>query len=236
MWKRTIRRSPSISGTKWTFPEKRPFFLENAGTFQTPETLFFSRRIISPRWGTRVTGKAGRWMVGSLVAEDRLPNDDGTAEDALVGVLRLQREMGRESTVGALVTTRDAGVSRNHVASADARIRMGPHWTLQGQAARSVDQGIAAETTKRKRSGRRIDQGRPASHIREPIPRAQPRLYHAARIYPSHGYPPGVPTDQLPLASDINETAGLRSRPCQLRDLGLCRASARPRAQSALRI
>ena len=26
------------------FPEKRPFFLENAGTFQTPERLFFSRR------------------------------------------------------------------------------------------------------------------------------------------------------------------------------------------------
>ena len=128
------------------FPEKRPFFLENAGTFQTPETLFFSRRIVNPRWGTRLTGKAGRWMVGALVAEDRLPNDEGTAEDALVGVLRLQREMGRESAVGALVTTRDTGVSRNHVASVDARIRMGPHWTLQGQAARSVDQAIAAET------------------------------------------------------------------------------------------
>jgi hypothetical protein len=128
------------------FPEKRPFFVENAGTFQTPETLFFSRRIISPRWGTRVTGKAGRWMVGSLVAEDRLPNDGRPTEDAVVGVVRLQREMGRESTVGALVTTRDTAESRNHVASVDARIRMGPHWTLQGQAARSLHERIA-ETT-----------------------------------------------------------------------------------------
>jgi hypothetical protein len=35
------------------FPEKRPFFLENAALFQTPETLFFSRRIVSPRWKSR---------------------------------------------------------------------------------------------------------------------------------------------------------------------------------------
>ena len=27
------------------FPEKRPFFIENAGFFQTPVNLFFSRRL-----------------------------------------------------------------------------------------------------------------------------------------------------------------------------------------------
>lgn len=120
------------------FPEKRPFFLENASTFQTPETLFFSRRIVSPRWGTRVTGKAGRWIVGSLVAQDRLGTGEPAGE-ALVGVARLQREVGRESTVGALVTSRDAGSTRNQVASIDARIRVGPRWTVQAQLARSFD-------------------------------------------------------------------------------------------------
>src|SRR5687768_15274956 len=33
------------------FPEKRPFFLENAGYFQTPVNLFFSRRIQDPGAG-----------------------------------------------------------------------------------------------------------------------------------------------------------------------------------------
>src|SRR5204862_210069 len=36
------------------FPEKRPFFIENAGYFQTPVNLFFSRRITDPGAGERV--------------------------------------------------------------------------------------------------------------------------------------------------------------------------------------
>jgi len=37
------------------FPEKRPFFLENNGYFSTPENLFFSRRIVDPEFGGRIT-------------------------------------------------------------------------------------------------------------------------------------------------------------------------------------
>ncbi len=59
------------------FPEKRPFFLENASTFQfgNPQQidLFFSRRIgLSPtalpidiRGGGRLSGKLGGWNVGA---------------------------------------------------------------------------------------------------------------------------------------------------------------------------
>jgi hypothetical protein len=129
------------------FPEKRPFFLENAGTFQTPETLFFSRRLVSPRWGARLTGKIGRWNVGALAADDRVPADGPAESEARVGIVRLQREIGRESTIGALATTRDGADTRNHVASADARIRLSPRWTLNGQAARTYDEGDRAQTT-----------------------------------------------------------------------------------------
>jgi hypothetical protein len=48
-------------------PEKRPFFSENKGFFDTPEQLFFSRRIIDPQFGARRTGKIGRWAIGALV-------------------------------------------------------------------------------------------------------------------------------------------------------------------------
>ena len=48
------------------FPEKRPFFLENASYFQTPENLFFSRRIGDPLGGARLTGRLGRWSIGLL--------------------------------------------------------------------------------------------------------------------------------------------------------------------------
>lgn len=94
------------------FPEKRPFFLENASTFQfgNPQQidLFFSRRIgLSPtalpidiRGGARLSGKLGAWNVGVLNiqsddSEDVLGNINGQANN--FSVLRMQREVGRSS-------------------------------------------------------------------------------------------------------------------------------------------
>src|SRR5207248_4049143 len=53
------------------FPEKRPFFIENSGYFQTPVNLFFSRRIVDPGAGLRLSGKAGRWALGAIAINDR---------------------------------------------------------------------------------------------------------------------------------------------------------------------
>src|ERR1700704_2621350 len=55
------------------FPEKRPFFTEGAGFFQTPENLFFSRRIADPQFGLRMAGKIGSWAMGALATDDRAP-------------------------------------------------------------------------------------------------------------------------------------------------------------------
>src|SRR5256714_10806528 len=63
------------------FPEKRPFFQENAGYFQTPVNLFFSRRIADPQFGARVTGKVGGWAIGALAIDDRAPGHKVESED-----------------------------------------------------------------------------------------------------------------------------------------------------------
>jgi len=55
------------------FPEKRPFFIENASYFETPQNLFFSRRIADPELGARVTTKSRGWAVGALVVNDEEP-------------------------------------------------------------------------------------------------------------------------------------------------------------------
>ncbi len=55
------------------FPEKRPFFLENASYFATPINLFFTRRIANPQFGARLTGRLGRFSIGALAADDRAP-------------------------------------------------------------------------------------------------------------------------------------------------------------------
>ncbi len=128
------------------FPEKRPFFIENAGYFQTPVNLFFSRRIADPGAGVRFTGKMGRWAVGAIGIDDRAPGELPTGEPAGgqragIGAVRLQRAVGRESAIGMFASHRTFAGTWNRVTSADARLRLTPRWTFTGQviATSSVD-------------------------------------------------------------------------------------------------
>jgi hypothetical protein len=123
------------------FPEKRPFFLENAGFFQAREDLFFSRRIVDPGMGLRLSGKAGPWAIGALAMNDRAPVEPwqpAAGRDAWIGVMRIERELG-ESHAGVLVTDREFRNSpkRDRLYSADGRWRIGDNWELTGQVTRS---------------------------------------------------------------------------------------------------
>lgn len=127
------------------FPEKRPFFIENSGYFQTPLYLFYSRRIVDPEFGARLTGKVGRWGIGLLGIDDRAPGQvvDPTnslfGKHAVIGVARIQREFGKDSKIGFMATSRDFGSSYNRLFSIDTRLRLSPTWYFTGQLARSYD-------------------------------------------------------------------------------------------------
>jgi len=125
------------------FPERRPFFLENSGYFVTPVRLFFSRRIVDPSLGARLTGKIGRWSLGALYANDRapgklVPEADPLAENrSPVGVLRVQREFGGNSrtyTLGVMATSQDFGPEYNRVMAVDTRLQVFRNWVFSGQA------------------------------------------------------------------------------------------------------
>jgi hypothetical protein len=130
------------------FPEKRPFFIENAGLFKTPQTLFFSRRIVDPQFGARFSGKAGRWALGALAVDDRAPgkqaaeNDPRRGDHAMNGVFRVQREFFKDSSAGALVTSREFASSFNRVYAFDTRLKLRPNWTFTGQAMSSETRGL----------------------------------------------------------------------------------------------
>ena len=122
------------------FPEKRPFFIENAGFFQTPINLFFSRRIADPQFGGRMTGKAGQWFLGALVIDDREPGLNQPSPfntRAADGVFRVAREFGNQSQIGAFFSSRDFADTNNRVASLDARLKFSKNWVLDLQAAHS---------------------------------------------------------------------------------------------------
>ena len=121
------------------FPEKRPFFMENADYFQTPENLFFSRRMADPQFGVRLTGKLGRWAIGALAGDDRAPGEtapedsDYYGDRAAIGIFRIYRELGKESRIGGLITSRDFAGSSNRVFSMDTRLQLQQNLLLTGQ-------------------------------------------------------------------------------------------------------
>jgi hypothetical protein len=122
------------------FPEKRPFFLENAQYFETPMNLVFTRRIADPQYGGRLTGKYGPYTIGFLAANDEapgnlvLPTSSFSGDDAYFGVARFTRDIFSQSTIGALFTTRHFENSTNTVGGADFRLRLNDHWQATGQA------------------------------------------------------------------------------------------------------
>ena len=81
------------------FPEKRPFFLENASFFATPINLVFTRRIADPQMGVRLTGKVGNTAIGVLFTDDQAPGRVVTADDPLfgkrarIGILRISHDI-----------------------------------------------------------------------------------------------------------------------------------------------
>jgi hypothetical protein len=109
------------------FPEKRPFFLENAQLFQVGQSqavdLFFTRRIgLSPTGepipilaGGRLSGKLGGYNVGILNMQTAASVDERTGQTLAPAnnftVLRIQKEVGR-SNFGALYVGRQGAGSR----------------------------------------------------------------------------------------------------------------------------
>jgi len=125
------------------FPEKRPFFLENSTFFKTPINLLFTRRIVDPQYGVRLTGKLGHYALGAFFVDDQAPGRSVPTTDPLFGtrayngVLRVNRDFARESTVGFLFADREYQGSFNRVVGPDLRWKFTPNWVLQGQAVAS---------------------------------------------------------------------------------------------------
>jgi len=151
------------------FPERRPFFLENADLFSTPFNLVFTRRISDPRVGARFTGKLGRWSFGTLAMDDEAPgkrvpeNDPVAGKRANFGIIRLTRDIFQQSTIGMLVTDREFDGRRNRVVALDGRMLWNENWNSVWQVAHSKtdvaqgnieDQAINASLN---RSGRKLN-------------------------------------------------------------------------------
>jgi len=142
------------------FPEKRPFFLENAGQFAvgSPQEveLFFSRQIgITPNGapqpiegGARISGKAGDSTNLGLL-HMRTESVDGAAPGDDFSVVRINRELPNRSALGAIYVERKSDDSFTTASSTDynrsyaldGRWGIGRDGLITGYAAKSDTPG-----------------------------------------------------------------------------------------------
>jgi hypothetical protein len=116
------------------FPEKRPFFLSGTEVFESPKRLVYTRRVLDPVGGVKITGKVGSFNLGYLSSVDEGPITFEDGENrALYNFFRLRRDVGDAgSTVGVLFTDRSelGGIHYNRVMASDFRWVFKERYTL----------------------------------------------------------------------------------------------------------
>ncbi len=133
------------------FPEKRDFFLENAGVFlfgrAESNQLFFTRRIgltdngapVPIDYGAKVTGKVGPYNVGFLQVQTRKLGDPASGfgiSRQQFTVARIKRDILQRSFIGAMFANRQGATSvgatrYNRGAGVDAELNLTNHYTLK---------------------------------------------------------------------------------------------------------
>lgn len=142
------------------FPEKRDFFLENAGIFEfglrgfgpfepPPFLLFFSRRIgisedgeLPVLGGGRLTGRLGGQTVGLLNVVTGAAHGEPTTNFAIA---RIKRDIGVSNYAGLMLTDRRDAASSNTAVGADWSFWPGTALNMQGFAARTFTSGASGE-------------------------------------------------------------------------------------------
>jgi hypothetical protein len=140
------------------YPEKREFFLEGYQNYQVPlgndNQVFYTRRVgiegfqpVSIIGGVRIFGKAQRNDIGFLnivtAKKDTIPATDNT-------VFRYRREIGEQSYIGTMVTSKNNSLVSNQVVAVDgsfatAHFRRNKNLVIAGLVAKSFDKATAGD-------------------------------------------------------------------------------------------
>jgi len=154
----------NLTPYKLFFPEKRQFFLENAGIFNfsmggdsgSGDLLFFSRQIgIDPisgievpvNGGAKVTGSLGNFELGAMDVNTRQLGPNPSANYA---VLRVKRSLWGGAYVGAMGIDKRSGNpldSFNQTTGADTRLVFFNNLVVNGYAAHTRTPGFSSGQT-----------------------------------------------------------------------------------------
>jgi hypothetical protein len=137
------------------YPERRPFFLDGIDSFRDANRTLYTRSVVSPVGGVKVSGRTDRLNVGALAAMDRTPqasvHQDGTPgfdaaalEDAWAtnAFLRTRLDVLGNGFIGLTAGDKrilggpEGGMAptgaHSDVLGADVSLPFGEEWTVGG--------------------------------------------------------------------------------------------------------
>lgn len=131
------------------YAERRPFFLDGSEYFADHNATFYSRSIVDPLYGVKLSGRAGPWSVGAVHGLDRNPyasvherETPGFTEDdvadawAATEVARMRVDAFGEGFIGGTfadkrIIGRDQTQRGSYTSlGADARVPLSERWNL----------------------------------------------------------------------------------------------------------
>ncbi len=116
--------------------ERRPFYQEGSGYFDTNFYLFYSRRIADPLLAAKITGKEKGFSLGALGA---INENKSTGHKDFHGVFRLKKDIFKMSYVGAIYSAKEEGDNWNRNAGLDFKLTFLENFKLSGMAAFSFN-------------------------------------------------------------------------------------------------
>ncbi len=150
----------NLTPFKLFFPEKRQFFLENAGVFDFStgfqDLLFFSRQIgIDPNsglvvpidGGAKITGTLGKYELGLMDVKTR---SDGSNPYGNYSVVRVKRSLFGRSYIGVMGIDKESGNALdrfNRAGGIDTRLVFFKNLVFHGYGARTYSPGVSGGTS-----------------------------------------------------------------------------------------
>ncbi|HVT40851.1 MAG TPA: DUF5916 domain-containing protein [Gemmatimonadaceae bacterium] len=129
-----------------SFPEKRPFFLDGLEQFSTPNSLVYTRRLVQPVAAAKLAGKVAGSSLAFLSAVDAASASTSGRDNPVFNIVRLQRDVGRQSRLGLVYTDRENGANWNRVLGVDGRLVSRGIYAMQFQLVGSATQRRGVRT------------------------------------------------------------------------------------------
>jgi hypothetical protein len=130
------------------YQEARPFFVENSDYFTSNFNLVYTRNIVDPDYGAKLTGTNDSHTYGAFISHDTetnyiVPGNTGSSikslkEESHSGAFKYRYDFNENFSLGAISTLRKSDSYENTVAGVNTKYQMNDSNAILGQVVHST--------------------------------------------------------------------------------------------------